>query len=133
MSIKKLVSFRLPEELIEALRVRAKGDGISMTELVFRLLKQGLAQTGAVEGEPIEALVNQRVASKVATLEAEFHKLQDKRDQADALVSSPLYSLLMQNAFEQSQDFKNRERLDRLEKIVEQLVEAQANGRCSEH
>lgn len=129
MSIKKLVSFRLPEELIAALRVRAQGDGISMTELVFRLLKQGLSQRDA-EAEPIETLVNQRVANKVATLEAEFHKLQDEKKQAESWVSSPLYSLLMQNAFEQSQDFKNRERLDRLERMVEQLVEAQ-NKKCS--
>lgn len=128
MSVKKLVSFRLPEELIAALRVRAQGDGISMTELVFRLLKQGLSQSGDAEAEPIEALVNQRVANKVATLEAEFHKLQDEKKQADSWVSSPLYSLLMQSAFEQSQDFKNRERLDRLEKIVEQLIKAQSDS-----
>lgn len=131
MSVKKLVSFRLPEELIAALRVRAQGDGISMTELVFRLLKQGLSQSGDEEAEPLEALVNQRVANKVATLEAEFHKLQDEKKQADSLVSSPLYSLLMQSAFEQSQDFKNRERLDRLEKMVEQLIQAQSDSHPS--
>lgn len=131
MSVKKLVSFRLPEELIAALRLRAKGDGISMTELVFRLLKQGLNQSGDAEAEPLEALVNQRVANKVATLEAEFHKLQDEKRQADSLVSSPLYSLLMQSAFEQSQDFKNRERLDRLEKMVEQLIQAQSDSHSS--
>lgn len=128
MSVKKLVSFRLPEELIAALRVRAQGDGISMTELVFRLLKQGLSQSGDAEAEPLEALVNQRVANKVATLEAEFHKLQDEKKQADSWVSSPLYSLLMQSAFEQSQDFRNRERLDRLEKMVEQLIKAQSDS-----
>lgn len=131
MSVKKLVSFRLPEELIAALRVRAQGDGISMTELVFRLLKQGLSQSGDAEAEPLEALVNQRVANKVATLEAEFHKLQDEKKQADSLVSSPLYSLLMQSAFEQSHDFKNRERLDRLEKMVEQLIQAQSDSHLS--
>lgn len=131
MSIKKLVSFRLPEELITALRVRAKGDGISMTELVFRLLKQGLSQTGDDEAEPLETLVNQRVANKVATLEAEFHKLQEEKRHADSWVSSPLYSLLMQNALEQSQDFKNRERLDRLERMVEQLIKAQSDDRSS--
>lgn len=131
MSVKKLVSFRLPEELIAALRVRAQGDGISMTELVFRLLKQGLNQSGDAEVEPLEALVNQRVANKVATLEAEFHKLQDEKKQAGSLVSSPLYSLLMQSAFEQSQDFKNRERLDRLEKMVEQLIQAQSDSHSS--
>ncbi|MEM8613889.1 MAG: hypothetical protein AAGF93_17835 [Cyanobacteria bacterium P01_H01_bin.105] len=132
MSInKKLVSFRLPEELIAALRVRAQGDGISMTELVFRLLKQGLSQTGDAEAEPLETLVNQRVANKVATLEAEFHKLQDEKKQAESWVSSPLYSLLMQSAFEQSQDFKNRERLDRLEKMVEQLIKAQSDNHPS--
>ncbi|MBE9070631.1 hypothetical protein IQ260_28735 [Leptolyngbya cf. ectocarpi LEGE 11479] len=131
MSVKKLVSFRLPEELIAALRVRAQGDGISMTELVFRLLKQGLSESGDAEAEPLEALVNQRVANKVATLEAEFHKLQDEKKQTDSLVSSPLYSLLMQSAFEQSQDFKNRERLDRLEKMVEQLIQAQSDSHPS--
>ena len=127
MVIKKLVSFRLPEELIAALRVRAQGDGISMTELVFRLLKQGLSQSGDAAAEPLEALVNQRVANKVATLEAEFHKLQDEIEQAESWGSSPMYSLLMLSAFEQSQDFKNRERLDRLERMVEKLIEAQAD------
>jgi predicted transcriptional regulator len=39
---KKLVSFRLSEELLQALKDRADEDGVTVTELVTRLLKQGL-------------------------------------------------------------------------------------------
>jgi hypothetical protein len=39
---RKLVSFRLPEDLMQNLRERAGVDGIAVTELVCRLLRQGL-------------------------------------------------------------------------------------------
>lgn len=41
-SEKKLVSFRLPEDLLEALRDRADQDNTTVTELVCRLMRQGL-------------------------------------------------------------------------------------------
>jgi hypothetical protein len=44
---KKLVSFRLPNDLMQDLKQRAEADGVSVTELVCRFSRQGL-QTDAL-------------------------------------------------------------------------------------
>jgi predicted DNA binding CopG/RHH family protein len=74
---KKLVSFRLSEELLESLRERADEDGVTVTELVTRLLKQGL-QTSDND--------------RIAVLEAEIKKLQQYRQvNFSGLSSVPVY------------------------------------------
>ncbi|MBD0304069.1 MAG: hypothetical protein ICV85_18460 [Tolypothrix sp. T3-bin4] len=57
---RKMVSFRLPEDLLQELRDRADEDGIPLTELVCRFLKQGLQAT---------------TDDRIATLEAEIKEL----------------------------------------------------------
>ncbi|MCL6433464.1 MAG: BrnA antitoxin family protein [Leptolyngbyaceae cyanobacterium HOT.MB2.61] len=39
---KKLVSFRLPENLLAELKARAQAEGVSVTELICRFSQQGL-------------------------------------------------------------------------------------------
>ncbi|EGJ30368.1 MULTISPECIES: ribbon-helix-helix protein, CopG family [Moorena] len=46
---RKLVSFRLSEDLAQALKERAEEKGISVTELINRLLRQGLETDDSVE------------------------------------------------------------------------------------
>ncbi|OLT61579.1 ribbon-helix-helix protein, CopG family [Moorena bouillonii] len=46
---RKLVSFRLSEDLAQALKDRAEEMGISVTELINRLLRQGLETDDSVE------------------------------------------------------------------------------------
>ncbi|NEO04157.1 ribbon-helix-helix protein, CopG family [Moorena sp. SIO3I8] len=46
---RKLVSFRLSEDLAQALKDRAEEKGISVTELINRLLRQGLETDDSVE------------------------------------------------------------------------------------
>ncbi|NEQ87092.1 MAG: ribbon-helix-helix protein, CopG family [Moorea sp. SIO2I5] len=46
---RKLVSFRLSEDLAQALKDRAEEKGISVTELINRLLRQGLETDNSVE------------------------------------------------------------------------------------
>ncbi|WP_424094335.1 ribbon-helix-helix domain-containing protein [Moorena producens] len=46
---RKLVSFRLSEDLAQALKERAEEMGISVTELINRLLRQGLETDDSVE------------------------------------------------------------------------------------
>ena len=127
MSNKKLVSFRMPEELIESLRERAGDDGISVTELVCRLLKKGLANSNDEVTEQVEALVDKRVA----TLETELRELKDKKSQVDSLVSSPLFSLLAQNSVSRDHDIEIQNRLGRLERMMERVIETQLSGNSS--
>ncbi|HSM82615.1 MAG TPA: hypothetical protein VLS96_13065 [Nodosilinea sp.] len=53
---RKLVSYRLAEDLQQALKTRAGSEGISATELVNRLLRQGLA---AGSDDPLQRRVSQ--------------------------------------------------------------------------
>jgi hypothetical protein len=42
---KKLVSFRLPDDLMQGLKAKAETEGVSVTELVCRFSRQGLQAT----------------------------------------------------------------------------------------
>ncbi|WP_017299036.1 hypothetical protein [Nodosilinea nodulosa] len=54
--VRKLVSYRLADDLQQALKERASREGISATELVNRLLRQGLLAT---EGDTLPERVSQ--------------------------------------------------------------------------
>lgn len=64
---KKLVSFRLPIALIEALKSQASQEGVSMTELVARFSIAGLREL--VSEQPPTAAENSDQESMAANLE----------------------------------------------------------------
>jgi len=104
---KKLVSFRLPEELIQDLRDKADIDGISVTELVSRLLRQGLK----------EHTDNDRIAN----LEEEIRALRQSK-QSGGIGMTPVYTLLSQGLVAHEKDAEMKERIDRLEILVEKML-----------
>jgi hypothetical protein len=65
---KKLVSFRLPVALIEALKSQASQEGVSMTELVSRFSIAGLR--GILNEQPQHALDDAEPESIAASLES---------------------------------------------------------------
>ncbi len=65
--VRKLVSYRLADDLQQALKERASSEGISATELVNRLLRQGL-------GTSENATLSQRVSH----LEQIVHQLEQR-------------------------------------------------------
>ncbi|MBE9110131.1 hypothetical protein IQ273_11990 [Nodosilinea sp. LEGE 07298] len=65
---RKLVSYRLADDLQQALKERASSEGISATELVNRLLRQGLAED--VTGDAMQQRVSQ--------LEQVLHQLEQR-------------------------------------------------------
>lgn len=67
---RKLVSYRLADDLQLALKTRASSEGISATELVNRLLRQGLAADTA----PAEA--GDALQQRVSQLEQVLHQLE---------------------------------------------------------
>lgn len=103
---KKLVSFRLPEDLLQDLRDRADIDGISVTELVARLLRQGLKESE-----------NDRIAS----LEAEIQDLR-RANQGAGIMPTPIYTLLSQGAVNREAELELKERMNRLESLVEKAL-----------
>lgn len=101
-SDKKLVSFRLPEDLLEALRERADQDNTTVTELVCRLIRQGL-QTSTDD--------------RISALEDEVRELRQLRQvNFSNLSPMPLYASLMpQNMMQAEADQETRLRILRLE------------------
>lgn len=101
-SDKKLVSFRLPEDLLEALRERADQDNTTVTELVCRLIRQGL-QTSTDD--------------RISALEDEVRELRQLRQvNFSNLSPMPVYASLMpQNMMQAEADQETRLRIVRLE------------------
>jgi hypothetical protein len=101
-SDKKLVSFRLPEDLLEALRERADQDNTTVTELVCRLMRQGL-QTSPDD--------------RISALEDEVRELRQLRQvNFSNLSPMPVYASLMpQNMMQAEADQDTRLRIGRLE------------------
>jgi hypothetical protein len=114
MSNKKLVSFRLPDDLMQDLREKADADGISVTELVCRLLRQGLPSSGECR---TGAVVDQRIAS----LETEIQEMRQTK-QVNPVPPTPLYALLTQSAMQSECDLETKMRLTRLEGMIEKLM-----------
>jgi hypothetical protein len=99
---KKLVSFRLSEDLLQALRERAHEDSVSVTELVSRLLKQGLQST---------------MDDRFAALEAEVKELrQFKQTHFGNLPPLTVYpSLVPQGLISSQPDSETKQRIANLE------------------
>ena len=113
MSNKKLVSFRLPDNLMDSLRQKADHDGISVTELVCRLLSQGLLGKTASR---------ETVDDRIASLEAEIQELRQVRSPIAPAPSTPLYALVAQSSIAQDSSLEMRNRLSRLEQMMETLI-----------
>jgi len=108
-SDKKLVSFRLPEDLLDALRERADQDNTTVTELVCRLVRQGL-QTSADD--------------RLSALEEEVRELRQlKQVNFSNLSPMPLYASLMpQNVVATEADQETRLRIVRLEAQMQEGI-----------
>lgn len=105
---KKLVSFRLSEDLIHDLRERADRDGISVTELVQRLLRQGLQAT---------------MDDRIATLEAEIQELRQVKQLAlGGVAPTPVYALLQHGLSNRESNEEVKERIARLESLIEKVI-----------
>ena len=107
---KKLVSFRLPEDLLQGLRDRAAHLGISVTELVSRLLRQGLAE------QPDD---------RIKTLESELNELRQqlKHPSAPNVTHTVLYPLPPQTTpvpYETHPELEQR--INQMEAMLKTLV-----------
>jgi len=102
---KKLVSFRLPEDLLDALRSRADEENTTVTELVCRLVRQGL-QTSPDD--------------RLSALEEEVRELRQLKQVNFSNISPvPIYApLLPQNVITEP-DAEMKQRIVRLEAQME--------------
>lgn len=110
---KKLVSFRLSEELLQALKDRADDDGVTVTDLVTRLLKQGL-QTSEDD--------------RITALEAEIKELrQFKQVNFSGISSVPVYHqpYFPQNAVPYNCDLETKQ-------YIESLIKTQVQDEIAE-
>jgi len=111
---RKLVSFRLPEDLIQDLREQAGVDGIAVTELVCRLLRQGLrTSTDAPEND------------RIAALEDEIRELRQLQqinfsNVASAAPPAPVYMFPQPVATRES-DGEIKQRMDDLEALMREV------------
>ncbi|MBD2021183.1 hypothetical protein H6F43_13450 [Leptolyngbya sp. FACHB-36] len=103
---RKLVSFRLPEDLLQALRNQADRDSISVTELVCRLLRQGLEA-----GD-----------DRISELESQIRDLRLKQVPVNQIPTNPFYPWLAQGVAPHDADPETKERLARLERLMEELL-----------
>lgn len=105
---RKLVSFRLPEDLMQELRDRSDSDGISVTELVCRLLRQGLQSN---------------MDDRIAALESEIQELRKlKQVNFNSIPPTPFYTLLPQGVVPPTSDFETKQRIADLEAQMEEVL-----------
>lgn len=121
MTERKLVSFRLPEDLLDELRKQAAYDAISLTELITRRLR-----IESPKGDP--HLVQEQVTldKRIAFLEEEIQELRRSKQIADPIPLTPLSALVAQNIVHQEREREIHDRLSRLEKMMEQLIRQSA-------
>lgn len=114
-SDKKLVSFRLPEELLETLREVADRENTTVTELVCRLLRQGLRQLN--QSGP-------QADDRIAALEAEIRELRQlKQVNFSGISPMPVYtSLVPQNVVAAETDVETKQRIVRLEAQMQEGI-----------
>ncbi len=108
---RKLVSFRLPEDLMQDLRERAGIDGIAVTELVCRLLRQGLRTS---------------TDDRVAALEDEIRELRQLQqinftNVASAAPPAPVY-LFPQPVPSRESDGEMKQRMADLEDLMKKVM-----------
>jgi chromosome segregation ATPase len=89
---KSQVNFRLPDELIAALKDRAESEGITSTELATRLLEAGLGLPSP-ESKSDDSRIEERIATHLAPLQEQLEKRIEERI-GNAL--SPIQSQLIQ-------------------------------------
>jgi len=106
---KKLVSFRLPEDLLEALRERADVENTTVTELICRLARQGL-QTGTDD--------------RISALEEEVRELRQlKQVNFSNLSPMPLYApFVPQQVISPESDPETKLRIVRLEAQMQEGI-----------
>jgi plasmid stability protein len=71
---RKLVSYRLADDLQQALKARASSEGISATELVNRLLRQGLL--AASPDTAMDTATSNAMQQRMSQLEQVLHQLE---------------------------------------------------------
>ncbi len=71
---KRQVNFRLPDELIAALKDRAESEGITSTELATRLLEAGLGLPSP-ESKSDDSRIKERIAVQLAPLQEQVIQL----------------------------------------------------------
>ncbi len=108
---RKLVSFRLPEDLMQDLRERAGMDGIAVTELVCRLLRQGLRTS---------------TDDRVAALEDEIRELRQLQqinfnNAAAAAPPAPVY-MFPQPVTSRESDGEIKRRMADLEVLMKEVM-----------
>ncbi|MBM0743844.1 hypothetical protein JOY44_19845 [Phormidium sp. CLA17] len=108
---RKLVSFRLPEDLMQDLRERAGVDGIAVTELVCRLLRQGLKTS---------------TDDRVAALEDEIRELRQLQqinfsNVASAAPPAPVY-MFPQPVPAREGDGEIKQRMADLEALMKEVI-----------
>jgi hypothetical protein len=118
MSNRKLVSFRLPDDLMDALREQSDHDGISVTELVCRLLRQGLRHS-----QEADAAESNLVDQRIAILEEELRELKTTKPPMQSVTPTALHTLLAQSLMG-SENIEIKNRLTQLEKMQESNLES---------
>lgn len=76
---KRLVSFRLPENLITELKSKAEADDVSVTELICRYSQQGLQKSSGESCPPTDIDLEIRLARLEERVE-HLKKLENKFD-----------------------------------------------------
>lgn len=113
---RKLVSFRLPEDLMQDLRERAGVDGIAVTELVCRLLRQGLRTSND---------------DRVAALEDEIRELRQLQQINFSNVASvpppALAYMFSQPVATRESDSEIKQRMADLEVLMKEVITSCAN------
>ncbi|MBW4654934.1 MAG: hypothetical protein KME20_18115 [Kaiparowitsia implicata GSE-PSE-MK54-09C] len=119
MSNKKLISFRLPEDLIESLRDQADHDGISLTELVCRRLRQEPQEPGKLSSSTSD------LDKLVSTLAQQVQDLKHERSTYPSPSPTPLYALLAPPAPAPTSSFEELGRylVNKLEKLETRLAQ----------
>lgn len=123
MSNRKLVSFRLPDDLMQDLREQADRISISVTELVCRLLRQGLKhQQEHLQSDNDEQAKTSR-DKRIFSLEEELQELKQSQQPAQAIGTIPLQTFLAAQSLIGHDSIEIKSRLTQLEKMHKSEVE----------
>ena len=123
MSKRKLVSFRLPDDLVQDLREQADRVSISVTELVCRFLRQGLKNQQDHPQEDSDEQVKMLMDKRIFSLEEELQDLKQSRQSAQAIGTTPFHTLLAAQSLIGHESIEIKSRLTQLEKMHESEVE----------
>jgi hypothetical protein len=85
---KKLVSFRLPENLLTELKAKAQAEGVSVTELICRFSQQGLNTSSSESASNAYADTDLRLA--LVRLEERVNRLTQLETRFDTFLGTML-------------------------------------------